>query len=398
MDRESAERELVVLAAGTTARREAGELEQRFSASSATGQRLRRLFVGDDCSQHWDRESSISPGSAPTISSPQPLTSPLVPAETPRRLSPDGLSRRLQDALADGGVSSTPLKGPALSERLYGDPGRRISTDLDLLVPPDELGAAVEVVMRLGYVPPTDHVNGSGLPLLHFAMFHARDELPPVELHWRVHWYERRFAQDRLMAPQASTASERHPSPADELLALLLYYARDGFLGLRIATDIATWWDADGAELDPNELGALLTTYPAYWRVATAAVTAAEEIVGIPAASILHQRPVDDLRARLAVRVADPSPTSSEVRQIYADMGLVDGLLMPRRQLWAFVTRQVLLAPEVLDEQARRAAHRRPRHTITHGVGVMVRYAATLLRLLLRMGKDEIAAGSGGKR
>ena len=93
------------------------------------------------------------------------------------------------------------MKGPLLAEAIYGDPGRRLSSDIDLLVAPEQLRSAVEVVRRLGYAAPTDYVQDSGLPLLHFGLVHERRELPPVELHWRVHWYERDFARERLLPP-----------------------------------------------------------------------------------------------------------------------------------------------------------------------------------------------------
>src|SRR5205814_8803590 len=100
-------------------------------------------------------------------------------------------------------------------------------------VAPEHLKRAVEVVRELGYARPTDYVDSSGLPLLHFALVHERDELPPVELHWRIHWYETRFARERLLAPDG--APDWRPAPVDELAALLLFYARDGFTGLRQA-------------------------------------------------------------------------------------------------------------------------------------------------------------------
>ena len=76
--------------------------------------------------------------------------------------------------LADAGIRCTPLKGPLLGEAIYGDPGRRLSSDIDLLVAPEQLQAAVEVVRGLGYGAPTDHVGADGLPLLHFVLVHER--------------------------------------------------------------------------------------------------------------------------------------------------------------------------------------------------------------------------------
>jgi hypothetical protein len=99
-------------------------------------------------------------------------------------------SDRAMEMLADAGIRSSALKGPNLGEAIYGDPGRRLSGDIDLLVSAEQLQAAVEVVRRLGYAAPTDYVFADGLPLLHLVLVHERDQLPPIELHWRVHWYE----------------------------------------------------------------------------------------------------------------------------------------------------------------------------------------------------------------
>jgi hypothetical protein len=98
-------------------------------------------------------------------------------------------------------------------------------------------------------------VQDCGLPLLHFVLVHERGELPPVELHWRVHWYERSFARERLLPPAVDPPGDWRPAPADELAALLLFYARDGFIDLRLASDLGAWWDVHGAELSRELLG-----------------------------------------------------------------------------------------------------------------------------------------------
>ncbi len=160
------------------------------------------------------------------------------------------VSLRVMAMLARRGDSLRPrLKGPLLGEAIYGDPGRRLSSDIDLLVAPEQLQAAVEVVRGLGYGAPTDYVLEDGLPLLHFVLVHERGELPPVELHWRIHWYERSFARERLLPAAVDPRGEWRPAPADELAALLLFYARDGFIDLRLASDLGAWWDVHGAEL-----------------------------------------------------------------------------------------------------------------------------------------------------
>jgi hypothetical protein len=290
------------------------------------------------------------------------------------------VSLRAIAMLADAGVPSVALKGPLLGEAIHGDPGRRPSSDIDLLVSPGQLHTAVEVMRGLGYGAPTDHVYDGGLPLLHFMLVHERGELPPVELHWRVHWYERSFASERLLPPAVDPAGGWRPAPADQLAALLLFYARDGFVGLRLASDLGAWWDVYGAELAPGGLDELLRAYPAFARVIPAALAVAEGIVGLPAARVIASMPRLGLRERVAVRLANPNPRSSP-SQMYADMGFIDGLLTPPGGYGAFVRRQVLPPPEVLDQQARQAARRQARSSFGRAAGVLGRYGLTMTHL-----------------
>lgn len=291
------------------------------------------------------------------------------------------ISMRVIAMLADAGIRCAPLKGQVLAEAIYGDPGRRLSSDVDLLVAPEQLQAAVEVVRGLSYEAPVDHVDNSGLPLLHFVLVHGRGELPPVELHWRVHWYERSFACERLLPPAADPSGDWRPAPADELAAMLLFYARDGFVGLRLATDLGAWWDVYGSELPSGALTELLSAYPALSRAIQTAAVAAERTVGLPAAQIIGTMPRLGPRGRTAVRLTNPNPRSSR-SQLYADIGLIDGLLMPPGGFGAFLRRNVLLPPEVLEQQARHAARQRARSPLGRSVGVLGRYGLTMTRLL----------------
>jgi hypothetical protein len=63
-------------------------------------------------------------------------------------------------------------------------------------------------------------------------------------------------------------------------------------------------------------------------------------------------------------------------------MGLIDGLLMPRGGFSAFLRRQVLPPPEVLDQQAQHAARRRSRSSLGRGAGVLARYGLTMTHLV----------------
>ena len=103
--------------------------------------------------------------------------------------------------------------------------------------------------------------------------------------------------------------------------------------------------------------------------------------MGVPAAQILSGNTRLGLRERVAARLADPHPQSSE-SQIYADMGFIDGLLTPQGDSWAFVRRQLLPPAEVLDEQSRHGARKRARTPLARCAGVLARYSVTLGRAL----------------
>jgi hypothetical protein len=284
------------------------------------------------------------------------------------------VSQRVTAALASAGIRSQPLKGPLMSEAIYGDLGRRLSNDVDLLVPPEQLAAAVQVVRGLGYDPPADRADGDGLPQLHFALVHERGELPPVELHWRIHWYERDFARQRLLPPSIDGADGWRPQPVDELAALLQFYGRDGFVDLRLAADIAAWWDAFGGGLEGGALDEVMSSYPRLKRVLGVGAKVAQRTVGLPATMVMAAPPELDLRERIALRLADPNPRTSEP-QLHAEMGLVDGLLTPADDLRAFARRQILEPPQALELGAVAGAEDRG--------GMRIRYAA---RVLIRCG------------
>ncbi len=286
---------------------------------------------------------------------------------------------RVQAALSGAGLRNSGLKGPALGRALYGEPGRRLSSDVDLLLAPADLQRAVATVRELGYGEPSDHVGRDGLPLLHFALAHERGELPPVELHWRVHWYEERFAAERLLPPQPE--DEWQPRPEDELASLLLFYARDGFTGLRQAADLGAWWDRFGADFETGALGRVATVYPRLRPALETASLVAERMIGVPSAATLGRQARLGPRARIAVRFVDPRPYASAA-QLFAEIGLIDGLLAPPGTLRAFLRRQVAPPTEVIADHAEKAQAEKVGGPLAYGIRVLGRYALAFARLL----------------
>lgn len=284
----------------------------------------------------------------------------------------------VMSALADAGIRAVPLKGPALGIAIYGDAGMRLSTDIDVLVNPQQLADAVEVVRALGYGRPTDYVDRSGFPRLHYALTHEQDSLPPVELHWRIHWYERTFASDRLLPPVGESLEGWRPLPTDELAALLLFYARDGFAGLRLATDLGAWWDAFGRQVPDGALDGIVDLYPALARAINVAVTAADTIVGLPGTRILGSTTFS-MRNALAARLANPNARGSP-HQRHVDTTVIDALLTPRGGFRALIRRNVLLPRKLFTKYAREVPEWRARSPVTYGLRVLARSVLSLIR------------------
>ena len=224
----------------------------------------------------------------------------------------DFSTRRVVQMLAERGIAAMPIKGPLLAVAAHGDIGLREAADIDLLVAPDDLDAAVEALTAEGFTRPRDPRRRNGLPDLHFALAHP--ELARVELHWRVHWYERAFSSDMLA----------------------------GFYGLRLAADLAGWWDRHGDSLSGAFLEQHARRYPALAPALTAAAVAAEQMAGVPALGWLGSAIAGSHRVAIAIRLADWTQTG-DIDQLGANISLVGGILGPRGSMQEFVRRELLV-------------------------------------------------------
>jgi hypothetical protein len=249
---------------------------------------------------------------------------------TLRGMAFDAHTTRVVRAIDGAGIPVLRLKGTALSERLYGDPGLRQSNDVDVLVARDRLDDAVAALAPLGYAAEP----GPRVPVLHHVLVHPEPNTPDVDLHWRVHWYEERFSARLLERSAPGADGERVAAPADELIALLLFYARDGLSGLRFPTDIGALGDAQ--PIDADDLQRVFDAHPEVAVPARAALRAAARLGadGVLPSGTLSRR------QGLAVRIGDPA-LENDVDQLVANVHLVDGLLMPRGELRGFLRRQL---------------------------------------------------------
>lgn len=166
-----------------------------------------------------------------------------------QRLTQAGLSRRLAEILEEleaGGVAVACLKGPILSERLYGDLTSRQSADLDLLVAPGELQRLSESLLRLGY-----H-SDEGPTARYFRRHHhhleyCRSNRPVIEVHFRLY---SGFGQRPNAEPILQRSLEYHGAlglpvrilaPEDELVFLVVHGVGHAFERLLWLHDLAVF-------------------------------------------------------------------------------------------------------------------------------------------------------------
>jgi len=246
---------------------------------------------------------------------------------------------RLIAALTEAGIRALPLKGPLLGERIHGELGARVSADIDLLVAGDDLVAAIETLSTLGYErAPRAQPPHLLRPDLHECL-RSTAGLPEVELHWRVHHYEQRFSAAMLARAEPGPNGCLRLAAPDELIALLLFYVRDGMAGLRLLADLTGWWDRFGDTLIPGEVDQLTHEHPAIVSALATAALTARELGGLPAEDLFDSATL--LRAsRSAMRLSNWSLRGRK-SQIAANVALIDYLLSPQDQRRTLVTRHL---------------------------------------------------------
>jgi hypothetical protein len=120
------------------------------------------------------------------------LTLPMLPAamktatgDLRRRANLTAILGRFHTA----GIPVVPLKGPVLADLLYPPGSVRVCKDLDLLVRPEQVKAALEVLRSLEYRPMVDVADPPNNPVLRLGgemLLRSRAMLSPVDLHWKL--------------------------------------------------------------------------------------------------------------------------------------------------------------------------------------------------------------------
>jgi hypothetical protein len=217
-----------------------------------------------------------------------------------------GHLRQTLAALNQRGIVPIVLKGAPLASRLYPVPYLRVSRDIDILVRPDELPAALQTVRAVGFMP----TAGPDLALAyenyhHHLVPHAHAQTGcMIELHRALVRPDRPYRLDtevmRARAIPVSIEGQRAMllSPEDELIYLCVHFLSDRLTPLPGALlqvcDLALFLKREYERLDWTAMAAIVKQqsleFPVY-----AALDVVRNITGIGAPEAFRQaiRPVD---------------------------------------------------------------------------------------------------------
>ena len=159
---------------------------------------------------------------------------------------------RLCTVLKEAEIDLLPIKGVRLSQRLYGSPSFRFSSDIDLLVSAENLYAAQSLLLSQGYelqryrkpftLEQTERLATTSAIHLNFS--HPDNNLE-VELHWRlfVNRYYLPLAEQFAITERALKRRSKDEEDAfvtdDLLLYLILHGSNHAWSRLRWLLDIA---------------------------------------------------------------------------------------------------------------------------------------------------------------
>ena len=155
---------------------------------------------------------------------------------------------RLLSQLSDARIPVIPVKGVSLAESLYGDPASRVSTDIDLFVPPAQLDDAIEIIRDAGYPDVFDDSFFRELDLRYGRHYSFRRDYigcsTVIELHWRLvqhSSYDQGAVADLFAEAQPARCfgvPAHRLSPEWEFLYLAIHAADHGWKGLKWLVDI----------------------------------------------------------------------------------------------------------------------------------------------------------------
>ena len=153
---------------------------------------------------------------------------------------------RILRAFAREGIVGVPYKGPALAAVAYGDLTLRISGDLDILILPQDIHKAKQLLLEgdFGLREKHDSRNHFSIKELYHLEFLGHGGNPPVELHWRFsddldlavdlsEWFQ------RLHNQEIAGQQVRVLAPEETLISLCIHGTKDLWNRLILVADVS---------------------------------------------------------------------------------------------------------------------------------------------------------------
>lgn len=115
-----------------------------------------------------------------------------------KKLQQLGYFLKLTDEMKEEGLNGILLKGPALSQKVYGDPFYRTSHDFDLLFDANDLSRAIQFFESRGFEgvkfkwPESEKNQERAKELINQYFIFHREQNVSIEIHWKL--FDRRFA------------------------------------------------------------------------------------------------------------------------------------------------------------------------------------------------------------
>lgn len=175
--------------------------------------------------------------------------------------------RTVAERLEEVGVRVLPFKGPAIAADVYGDVSRREFSDIDLLVPRDDVPSAMDVLESCGYrweydAPRLDDGAVQGGPFTpplarEYRTVHETNGTM-IELRWQVGESTNPFpiGFERLWRDSTETTVQgteiRVLDPINRLLVLTYHGTKHYWQRLKWLCDVA--WVIERREIDWDEL------------------------------------------------------------------------------------------------------------------------------------------------
>jgi len=316
------------------------------------------------------------------------------------------LARRAATALErlnEEGIPAIAFKGIGVIANLYGGAGRRMVSDIDVLIDYENLERACGVLADLGFKPLVDRLEDyleylaqrpyEGTFSGHYFLVLADQDRVEIDLHWQLGTGPTPFLGTRHVIERAETvrlygASIRVASPVDAIILIAQHVLRDNFTPnttVKDLCDLAAWWNVQSERWSVDDVVAqardsrLVVPLLALWRILVAYNPASPALRGTrQCATMLGRREASDAR-----RLAEFFQSNVEERCFNEDLLRLLSPSVVKR----FVARRMRKRAEVeyFTHRLERELQLQPHQSYSQRV-------SQLLRDLVRLNRPAIAA------